>query len=212
VAPATPAPAQPQSASDTTSAAGGASATPAAAPALTTGGPPPTQPLPPSATPAPTAVPTPADEAQPNDPQPPTPGAAVDGPRLPVIAAIMASGAPAALMPRMSAAEQANRPLLMTPSDRTALASRPRPGAGGAATKPSPAAPGGGGKGPAPPGPPGSAGFGAGSTAPGGLSSALWCDVIIVLLALACGELRRYRLRPTLTGPAGFTPLLQRPG
>jgi hypothetical protein len=53
---------------------------------------------------------------------------------------------------------------------------------------------------------------GAGGAAPGGLSSALWCDVIVVLLALACGEFRRHRLRPTLTGSAGFTPLLQRPG
>jgi hypothetical protein len=36
--------------------------------------------------------------------------------------------------------------------------------------------------------------------------------MVIVLLALACGELRRYRLQPILVGPAGFTPLLQRPG
>jgi hypothetical protein len=73
-------------------------------------------------------------------------------------------------------------------------------------------APGGGGKGPAPSGPPGSAVSGAGGAAPGGLSSALWCDVIVVLLALACRELWRHRLRPALTGPEGFTFLLQRPG
>jgi hypothetical protein len=37
-------------------------------------------------------------------------------------------------------------------------------------------------------------------------------DVILVLLALCAGELRRHRLRPALSGPSGFTPLLQRPG
>jgi hypothetical protein len=36
--------------------------------------------------------------------------------------------------------------------------------------------------------------------------------VFVVLLAFACGAFRRHRLRATLTGPAGFTPLLQRPG
>jgi hypothetical protein len=77
--------------------------------------------------------------------------------------------------------------------------------------KPPPADPGGGGKAPIPSGP-GSSATGAGSGAPGGLSSALWCDVMIVMLALACTELRRLRLRPTLSPAAGFTPLLQRPG
>jgi hypothetical protein len=37
-------------------------------------------------------------------------------------------------------------------------------------------------------------------------------DVILVLLALIAGELRRLRLRPSLSAPSGFTPLLQRPG
>jgi len=40
----------------------------------------------------------------------------------------------------------------------------------------------------------------------------VWSDVIVVLLALACGELRRHRMRLSLSPAAGFTPLLQRPG
>ena len=115
-------------------------------------------------------------------------------------------------MPRAPESVPADVPLLVPPATRASIASRPKPGAAGSATESPPAAPGGGGEGPAPTGPPGSAGLGAGTTAPGGLSSALWCDVIVVLLALACCELRRHRLRPALVGPAGFTPLLQRPG
>jgi hypothetical protein len=37
-------------------------------------------------------------------------------------------------------------------------------------------------------------------------------DVVLVLLALVAGGLRPHRLRPTLSAPSGFTPLLQRPG
>jgi hypothetical protein len=104
-------------------------------------------------------------------------------------------------------------PLLAAPAARPPLAPKPKPGPGSGAVKAPPADPGGGGsKGPAPSGPPGSAAFGTGSSAPSGLSSALWCDLIVVLLALACCSPRRHRLPLALSAPTGFTPLLQRPG
>jgi hypothetical protein len=103
--------------------------------------------------------------------------------------------------------------LLAQPLPRPVLAPRPKPGPGAGAATPPPVNPGGGGgKGPAPSGPPGSAAFGAASGAAGGFSSALWCDVLVVRLALGCRDLHPYRLRPTLAGPTGFAPLLQRPG
>jgi hypothetical protein len=103
--------------------------------------------------------------------------------------------------------------LVLSSATRRAVGRNARSDTDAAPTKPPPTGHGGGGgKGPAPSGPPGSAAAGAGSGAPGGLSSAPLSDVILVLLALAAGELRRLRLRPSLSAPSGFTPLLQRPG
>jgi hypothetical protein len=127
------------------------------------------------------------------------------------IAAVLASGAPAALLPFLSPSAMGTPRLLLSPATRRALDRNATSGANAAAT-PSPADPGGGGNGPAPSGPPGSASSGAGSAAPGGLSSAVWCEIVIVLLALSGRELRRHRLRPVLSPAAGFTSLLQRPG
>jgi hypothetical protein len=101
-------------------------------------------------------------------------------------------------------------PVLSIPT-RRAFTRGGRSNADPAPTKPSHTG-GGGGKGPAPSGPPGSAAAGAGGSAPGGLSSAPLSDVILVLLALVAGGLRRHRLPLTLSAPSGFTPLLQRPG
>jgi hypothetical protein len=79
-------------------------------------------------------------------------------------------------------------------------------------SKPTPAGKGGGTWPDAPSGPsPNAAGTGGGA-APGGLSSALWCDLFLVLLALVGRELRRHRVRPVLAGPVGVVSLLQRPG
>ena len=110
-----------------------------------------------------------------------------------------------------SASDPATSRLMLPAATRRALdanaASR------GAATAPKPPPVGhGGGQGPGPSGPPGSASAGGASGAPGGLSSAQWCVVIIILLALAGQELRRHRLRLSLSAPSGFTPVLQRPG
>jgi hypothetical protein len=102
--------------------------------------------------------------------------------------------------------------LVLSSATRRALARNARSHAAAAATRPPAVGNGGGGKGPAPSGPPGSAAAGAGGAAPGGLSSAPLSDVILVLLALGAGALRRLRLRPSLSAPSGFTPLLQRPG
>jgi hypothetical protein len=80
------------------------------------------------------------------------------------------------------------------------------------APKPTPAGKGGGGAPSAPTGPsPNAAGTGAAGAA-AGLSSGLWCDLFVVLLALVGRELRRHRLRPVLAGPVGVVSLLQRPG
>ena len=129
------------------------------------------------------------------------------------IAAILASGAPAALMPFTSPSGAVRPSLLLSSATRRALARDARSAANAAARKPPPIGHGdGGGKGPAPSGPPGSAAAGAGGGATGGVSVAPLSDVILVLLALASGEPRRLRLRPSLSAPSGFTPLLQRPG
>jgi hypothetical protein len=128
-----------------------------------------------------------------------------------LIAAILTSGAPAALMDLTSPSGAMPSRLALSTSTRRAFARDARSGADPAPTKPSHTG-GGGGKGPAPSGPPGSSAAGAGGAAPGGLSSAPLSDVILVLLALVAGGLRRHRLRPTLSAPSGFTPLLQRPG
>jgi hypothetical protein len=138
------------------------------------------------------------------------------GPAAPprsLIAAILASGAPAALMDLTSRSGALPPQLVLSTPMRRALARVGRSAADPAPTKPSRTGDGGGGgKGPAPSGPPGSAAAGAGGAAPGGLSSAPLSDVILVLLALVAGGLRRHRLRPLLSAPSGFTPLLQRPG
>ena len=138
------------------------------------------------------------------------------GPAAPprsLIAAILASGAPAALMDLTSSSGVVPSRLVLSTPTRRAFARDGRSGADPAPTKPSHTGDGGGGgNGPAPSGPPGSTAAGAGGAAPGGLSSAPLSDVILVLLALVAGELRRHRLRPTLSAPSGFAPLLQRPG
>jgi hypothetical protein len=78
--------------------------------------------------------------------------------------------------------------------------------------KPTPAGKAGGTPPTAPSGPsPNAAGTGAGTGA-GGLSSAPWCDLCLVLLALLGLELRRHRARPILAGPVGVVFPLQRPG
>jgi hypothetical protein len=142
-----------------------------------------------------------------------TPSAGPVAPPRSLIAAILTSGAPAALMDLTSPSGLVPTRLLLSTPTRPALARDARSGADPAPTKPSHTGNGGGGtKGPAPSGPPGSAAAGAGGAAPGGLSSGPLSDVILVLLALVAGGLRRHRLRPTLSGPSGFTPLLQRPG
>ena len=116
-------------------------------------------------------------------------------------------------MPVTSPSGAVTPSLVLSSATRRALARNARSAADAAARKPPPTGHGGGGgKGPAPSGPPGSAAAGAGGAAPGGLSSAPLSDVILVLLALVAGELRRLRLRPSLSAPSGFTPLLQRPG
>jgi hypothetical protein len=135
-----------------------------------------------------------------------------DAPPTSRIAAILASGAPAALMPFPSGSDPAMARLLMSPSARRALDASAASHGVATTPKPPPIGHGGGGKGPGPSGPPGSASAGAGSAAPGGLSSALWFVMIVAGLALAGQELRRHRLRLTLSAPSGFTPLLQRPG
>jgi hypothetical protein len=128
------------------------------------------------------------------------------------IAEILASGAPAALLSSLARDLAASQPLL-SGATRRALATKTSSGTRGGSTKPSPAGTGGGGgQGPPPSGPPGSASAGGGSGAPSGLSSAQWCVVIVILLALTGQELRRFRLRVTLATPSGFEPLLQRPG
>jgi hypothetical protein len=130
-----------------------------------------------------------------------------------LIAAILTSGAPAALMDLTSPSGVAPTRFLLSTPTRPAFARDARSGADPAPTKPSHTGNGGGGgKGPAPSGPPGSTAAGAGGAAPGGLSSGPLSDVILVLLALVAGGLRRHRLRLTLSAPSGFTPLLQRPG
>jgi hypothetical protein len=63
-----------------------------------------------------------------------------------------------------------------------------------------------------PSGPPPDAVGAAAGAAPGGLSSGVWCELFIVLLALASQQLRRNRIRPVLAGPVGVVSLLQRPG
>jgi hypothetical protein len=77
---------------------------------------------------------------------------------------------------------------------------------------PAPAGTGGGpGRG-APSGPtPNAAGPGA-AAGSGGLSSALWCDVLLARLVPVGLELRPNRVRPVLAGPVGVVSLLQRPG
>jgi hypothetical protein len=63
-----------------------------------------------------------------------------------------------------------------------------------------------------PSGPPPNAVGAAAGAAPGGLSSGVWCELFIVLLALVGQQLRRNRVRPVLAGPVGVVSLLQRPG
>jgi hypothetical protein len=46
----------------------------------------------------------------------------------------------------------------------------------------------------------------------GGLSSGLWCDLFLILLAPIGQELRRRRVRAGPAGPVGVVSLLQRPG
>ena len=122
-----------------------------------------------------------------------------------LIAAILASGAPAALMAVTSLSGPVAPSLVLSAATRRALARNARSAADADARKPPPTGHGGGGgKGPAPSGPPGSAAAGAGGAAPGGFSSAPLSDVILVLLALVAGELRRLRLRPSLSAPSRF--------
>jgi hypothetical protein len=92
------------------------------------------------------------------------------------------------------------------------IAARTRPDAGHRVPKADPAGKGGGGGPDAPSAPPGSAASGVGGAAPGGLSSGVWCDIFIVLLAFTGQALRRHRVRPVLSGPIGVVSLLQRPG
>jgi hypothetical protein len=132
----------------------------------------------------------------------------VPGPPPTRIAAILASGAPAALGALTDPAGP--QPLLATVT-RRALDKAPAH-TRGSAPKPSPAGQGGGGPSQPPPAPPGSASAGGTSGAPGGVSTAQWCVVILVLLALTGRELRRFRFRLIDSTPSGFEPLLQRPG
>jgi hypothetical protein len=126
------------------------------------------------------------------------------------IAEILASGAPAALVPEMTSDRAAPR-VLLAPAARRAVDAKTAARMHRGGTSPSPAGHGDG-KTPPPAGPPGSASAGASGAASSGLSSAQWGVIVLVLLALGCQELRRLRLRPTLSPAAGFTPLLQRPG
>jgi hypothetical protein len=50
------------------------------------------------------------------------------------------------------------------------------------------------------------------AAASGGLSSGLWCDLFLILLAPIGQELRRHRVRPVLAGSVGVVSPLQRPG
>jgi hypothetical protein len=64
-----------------------------------------------------------------------------------------------------------------------------------------------------PPGPPNQSFFASGSAAPaGGVSSALWCAILVAALAYAAQELRRHRLRFVVLEPIGFVSPQQRPG
>jgi hypothetical protein len=79
--------------------------------------------------------------------------------------------------------------------------SAPTPGGTGRGTTPN-----------APSGPSPNMAGAAAAAASGGLSSGLWCVLILVLLAPLGEELRRRRVRPILAGPVGVVSLLQRPG
>jgi hypothetical protein len=127
------------------------------------------------------------------------------------IAAILASGAPAALVPVATTPDSAAPRALVAPVVRRPLDAKTAARTHRGGVEPSPAGHGDG-KAPPPAGPPGSASAGASGAASSGLSSAQWGVIVLVLLALAGQELRRLRLRPTLSPAAGFTPLLQRPG
>jgi hypothetical protein len=65
-----------------------------------------------------------------------------------------------------------------------------------------------------PSGPPPGRGVVAGSAAASGSGAApaLWCAVLVGLLAYTLQELRRHRSRLVLTGPVGFVSPQQRPG
>jgi hypothetical protein len=64
-----------------------------------------------------------------------------------------------------------------------------------------------------PAGPPNQSFFASGSAAPaGGVSSALWCAILVAALAYAAQELRRHRLRFVVLEPIGFVSPQQRPG
>jgi len=65
----------------------------------------------------------------------------------------------------------------------------------------------------APAGPPNQSFFASGSAPPaGGVSSALWCAILVAALAYAAQELRRHRLRFVVLEPIGFVSPQQRPG
>jgi hypothetical protein len=63
-----------------------------------------------------------------------------------------------------------------------------------------------------PSGPPGNAGAGAGAVAPGGLSSGVWCVILLCCVLHLTQDLRRHRIRLSPPAPAGVVFLLQRPG
>jgi hypothetical protein len=65
----------------------------------------------------------------------------------------------------------------------------------------------------APAGPPNQSFFASASAPPaGGVSSALWCAILVAALAYAAQELRRHRLRFVVLEPIGFVSPQQRPG
>jgi hypothetical protein len=90
------------------------------------------------------------------------------------------------------------------PANATAHSSTQAPPVGSAGDQRSPRSPS---------GPPGR-GVVAGSAAAsgGGAAPAVWCAVLLVLLAYAAQELRRHRIRLVLSGPVGFVSPQQRPG
>jgi hypothetical protein len=102
----------------------------------------------------------------------------------------------------------ANVPLALGSSDTT-----PRTAENRESTR-APAKHGGGRPSPAPPsGPPGGVGAaGSGAGAGGGASTALFCAILVVLLAYPVQELRRHRFRLVLAAPVGVVFAQQRPG